>query len=420
MKYVQILIESPMLKEYLRTKLVENGIETIIPATPMESIAKMRTHAPDLVILDFSIGKQSLIEVLKKKKADVNTVNTPVIILAEAIEQRQLVELSAYNVKKVFTKPIKIDALFANLSELIGIKFKVDNTPSIVEVNVNEDIIFIEVANGFNRDKIELLRFKIAELLLLYRIRIPRVIIMFSNIKCSRANELHLHAILQVVIESSRAALHYIKILTNDDYIREFMEKEKDYSRIKTVSSLQSAIDLLFENEGAPENKEEMAELISSQLLKAKTNKETEEMSLKFYAEKGNFDMENIMDSMKGIRIGVIDDDFIIQEQIKNTFEKTGAIVNVFSDGEEFFAIVDTWDFDLVFVDLNMPIVGGFEVLRVLQRKNKQYPAVILSTVSTRDAMIQAIQMGVKSYIVKPLKPDDILKKTFEILKTNF
>jgi DNA-binding response OmpR family regulator len=76
--------------------------------------------------------------------------------------------------------------------------------------------------------------------------------------------------------------------------------------------------------------------------------------------------------------------------------------------------------FDLVFLDLIMPKTDGFEVLNALRSRGIVQPVIILSAVTQRDTVIRAFQMGIKSYMVKPLKPDDLLKKTMEILRVNF
>jgi DNA-binding response OmpR family regulator len=115
-----------------------------------------------------------------------------------------------------------------------------------------------------------------------------------------------------------------------------------------------------------------------------------------------------------------VDDDFIIQELIKNTFQKTGAQVRTFSDGGEYLDVVDTDNFDLVFLDLMMPKVDGFAVLNTLRTKDIRPPVIVLSAVTQRDTVIKAFQMGIKSYLTKPMKPDDIFKKAMEILKPNF
>jgi len=423
MKQILVIDESPLFREYLRIKLEDNSIAVSVAINAMDGISKVRNVVPDLIIMDYHLGRQGFIEVLRQKKADPNTVNIPVVILAQRIDQKQLIELIPYNVKKVFTKPVKIDALFVTLSELLGIPFSIDESPGIVEVHVNDNIIFIEIAQGLNRDKLDLLRFKILELIDLYEIKIPKVIVMLSNIKLGFADAPNMKKLLDTVLQSSRTKLRNIKVLTIDDFVRQFIKGQKEYSDIEVVSNLQYAMDDLLSVAGIDSDMEsghKKAELISNRLLKANTPEDSEAMALKFDAEDKNVNLELLKDSLQNIKIAVIDDDFIIQELIKNTFQKIGAVVRTFLDGEEYLAAVDAEEFDLAFLDINMPKVDGLQVLKALQVRNIKYPVIALSAVIQRDTMIKAFQMGVKSYLVKPLKPEDLFKKSIEVLKANF
>ncbi len=89
-------------------------------------------------------------------------------------------------------------------------------------------------------------------------------------------------------------------------------------------------------------------------------------------------------------------------------------------DGAEFMDAAAKENFDLVFLDLLMPIKDGFEVLKELKSQDIRVPVIVLSAVTQREAVIRAFQMGIKSYLTKPLKPEDFLVKSMEILRTNF
>jgi DNA-binding response OmpR family regulator len=420
MKQILIIDESPLFREYLRLKLVENDIEVSVGINTMDGISKMRNTGPDLVILDYNLSKQGFMEVLKQKKANPNTVNTPVIILAQHIDQRRLIELVPFNVKKIFTKPVKIDALFVTLAELLKVPFSIDESPGIVEVHVNDDIIFIEIAQGLNRDKLDLLRFKIIELIELYQIKVPKVIVMLSDIKLGFADGPNMQKLLETVVQSSQARLRHIRILTRDDFARQFIESRKEYSDIEVVTNLQYAVDGLLSEIVREDTGQQKAEIIGDKVLAADTAAKGEAMALKFHAEGRGPGFENLKESLQNLRIAAIDDDLIIQELIKNTFEASGAIVKTYSDGSEFLAAMDTETFDLAFLDLMMPKVDGFAVLRALQARDIRYPVIVLSAITQRETVIKAFQMGIKSYLVKPLKPADIFKKSLEILKVNF
>jgi DNA-binding NarL/FixJ family response regulator len=66
-----------------------------------------------------------------------------------------------------------------------------------------------------------------------------------------------------------------------------------------------------------------------------------------------------------------------------------------------------------------MPNVDGFGVLEALQGKNIPYPIIAFSTINQRGIILKVIQLGVKSYLVKPLRPEDIFIKALEIFRAN-
>lgn len=66
-----------------------------------------------------------------------------------------------------------------------------------------------------------------------------------------------------------------------------------------------------------------------------------------------------------------------------------------------------------------MPGMNGFEVLKNLRSRGITTPIIVLSAISQREAVLKVLSAGVKSYMIKPLKPDAILKKAIEILQTS-
>jgi len=420
MKHILIIDESSLFRDYLRMKLEENGLEVTIAISTVDGASKMRNIVPDLIIMDYHLSRQGIMEILKQKKADPNTVGIPAIIMAQHIDQRRLIELVSYNVKKVFNKPVKVDALFATLSELLGIPFSVDESPGIVEVHVNDNIIFIEIAQGLNRDKLDVLRFKIIELINLYEIKVPRVIVMLSDIKLGFADAPNMQKLLDTVIQASKTRLRYIRLLTRDTFARQFIKGQKEYEDIEVVSNLQYAVNDLLSGIDGTAQSEQKAEMIGDRILQAQSREDTEAMVLKFDAEAKSASFELMKDSLQDLRIAVIDDDAAVQELIRTTFRKTASVVTSFPSGEEYLAVVDSEEFDLAFLDLNIPGTGGFTVLKALQSRHIKYPIIALCAVLQRDTMIKAVQMGVKSYLVKPLNAKDIFKKSVEILKANF
>jgi DNA-binding response OmpR family regulator len=421
MKQVLIIDESPLLREYLSLKLTENDIDVDLAKNGLEGNSKIRNGTPDLVILDYNLTGNEYLDVLKQKKLNPNTVNIPVIILARRIDQKKIFEFLPYDVKKVYTKPVNLELLFGTLSESLQVPLKnLDTHPGVVEVHVNDDIIFIEISKGLNRDKLDLLHFKIRELVTLYEIRTPKIIVMISNTKLTFSDTPNLQKLLETLIHSHGTRTAYVRVLTRDPFVKQFIGRQTDYHEIHVASTLQEAVgDLL----GLRRNDElRNAEILGDRILSAGTREGGEALQLRFdpelQAKKPSLEM--LRESLKNHRIAVVDDDYVIQELVKNTFANIGVSVTAFSNGAEYLDSLESGNFDLVFLDLLMPKVDGFEVLKALGSRKDIPPVVILSSVTQRESVVRAFQMGIKSYVTKPIKPQDIFRRAMEILEPNF
>lgn len=424
-----IIDESELFREYLRERFTRAGLEVEVAINGLDGMAKMRNSPPDAVIMDYHLSRRSCREVLEEKAKNPNTASVPVILTAQKIDKNRLLELVQFNIRKVFMKPVKMDALYATLASILGTRLEMDTTPCIIETHVNDNIVFIEIARGINREKVELLRFKIRELMELYGIQKPRVLIMASDMELSFVDGANLEFLLQSVLDASGAKNRAVKILSRSSFLREFVSGRPEFKDIEVLSSLEYALEGLVAQEAlAAEAPEDKASIINDRILSAQPSKAPEALSMRFEQEKpkasprleGASALGGEPGLGGGLEIAVVDDDFVIQELLKTTFGELKATVSTYSNGRYFLDAVRSKVFDLVFLDLRMPEVDGFAVLSELHAQDLEMPIIVLSAITQREAVVRAFQAGVKSYLVKPLKPDQILKKTLEILKANF
>jgi DNA-binding response OmpR family regulator len=425
MKDVLIIDQSMFLRDFLRHKLSENDFEVTTASGDLEAISKIRNGAYDLIILDYYLSGHGYMEILKQKKANPNTRNIPVILFAPRLDQEKIIDLLPYNVKKVFTRPVHIAALFATIAEFLKIDFKeVDKHPSIVEAHVNDDIIFIEISKGLNHDKLDLLHYKIAELINLYEIQIPKIIVMLTGMKLNFANTPDIQRLLEIIVHYCKGKSRFMRVLTKDSFVKKYIEDQKaEYGEIQVVPSLLVAVEGLISELGKGDDLRD-AEILGARVLATgDVTAAGESLGLRFNPDESlpkKLDLETLKESIRDYKIAVVDDDFVIQELLKNTFQRIGLEVSVFFDGEEFLAASKDTHFDLVFLDLIMPKLDGFGVLDFLSTQSSAPPVIILSSVTNREAVIRAFKLGIKGYLTKPIKPTDIFRKAIEILSPDF
>jgi DNA-binding response OmpR family regulator len=418
-KKIMVVDESSLFRDFLQAKLSEFGFEVIAAVNGLDGSAKLRRETPDLVIMDYYLSRMSAIELLTKKTEDPNTAGIPVIMATGKIDREQLVHAAKLGVKKVFTKPIRIDALVKTISELLGVTLNIDSTPCIIEAHFNDQILFVEVAQGLNREKIELLKYKIVELMELYEAKNPKVLIIMSSIEVDAEDSIKLGSLFSTVLEHTGARPRQVKVLTNSDYVKQFIAERPDYEGIEVSESLESAMDGLLGKKADAFRDKESNTVDGDFLQKSAPRKEGEEtIDIKFQGDRSaEFDLNTIA---KAITVAIVDDDFVIRELVKAVLTDTNFEIKEYENGKQFVEDPDAESVDLVFLDLMMPEMDGFQVMAEMKRRESKVPIIVLSALSQRETVVKALQNGVNSYIIKPLDPGSVLNKAKEILKASF
>ena len=108
-------------------------------------------------------------------------------------------------------------------------------------------------------------------------------------------------------------------------------------------------------------------------------------------------------------KILIIDDDGAVQATIRLLLERAGHSVVVASDGRSGIAICATGDFDLLFLDIFMPGMDGFETMRLVHQRKPCIPIIVISgnpvlSDSGPDFLTMATRLGAVSSLQKPFK----------------
>ncbi|HPX47022.1 MAG: response regulator [Treponema sp.] len=412
MKQVLLIDQTAVFRDYLLEKLEDAHVSVLQGLGKIDSISKMRSDVPDLVVIDFGTARDFIFDLLEAKKADPNAKDIPVIVLTQMIDTRGALRLASMGIKHIIPKPVKVDYFFATVKNCMNVDIEIDETPCILEARVNDTIIFIEIAQGLNREKIKLLRYKITELIDLYDPPSPKILVLMSDLSLSFIDGPNLELLMNGLTTDRRVRNRNIKLLTLDPFIRQFVAGNKAYAEIQVLTDLSKAIDTLVRNT----DDQEKTDIISEKILSLDDGeKKAGSLEMRFKSE-----IEVLKSAAADYRIAVVDDDITIRTILTKTFSTIKANVDAYESGIRFLEAASDKQWNLIFLDLMMPNMNGFEVLMKLHEKHIATPVIVLSAVSQREAVLKVLSAGVKSYMIKPLKPDSILKKTIEVLNGGF
>ena len=108
-------------------------------------------------------------------------------------------------------------------------------------------------------------------------------------------------------------------------------------------------------------------------------------------------------------RLLIIEDDPRFATSLKRLLNSAGYDGTIVGTGREGLMALASLDPDLVLVDLNLPDMGGHDILRHARREGTQVPFIVVSGESEIDAAIQALRLGAVDFVRKPMEPEILL-----------
>ncbi len=114
------------------------------------------------------------------------------------------------------------------------------------------------------------------------------------------------------------------------------------------------------------------------------------------------------------MRVLIVDDSSFIREYVRHLLQRMGMECIEASNGEEALAMLraDT-AFDLMLLDLNMPVMNGLDCVRTL-RENRLSPATKVMMVTTEaeyEFIRRALEYGADEFLMKPFTPESLRDK---------
>ena len=118
-------------------------------------------------------------------------------------------------------------------------------------------------------------------------------------------------------------------------------------------------------------------------------------------------------------KILTVDDSKTIRMIVKKAFSQYNCDLYEAENGVEGLALANKEMPDLIILDITMPVMTGIEMLEKLkaEKELKDIPVIMLTAESGKENVMKIVKMGVKDYIVKPFKGEQLVDRAKGVLK---
>ena len=112
---------------------------------------------------------------------------------------------------------------------------------------------------------------------------------------------------------------------------------------------------------------------------------------------------------LKNLSILLVEDEHNLAHLLRDAIGDQFARFELAYDGQEGLSLAQEMQPDLIITDITMPRMSGLEMSSILHETSPTLPIVILSAYSEKKYLLDAIDIGITKYLIKPFDPDELL-----------
>ncbi|MGG5818518.1 response regulator transcription factor CtrA [Falsiroseomonas sp. HW251] len=117
------------------------------------------------------------------------------------------------------------------------------------------------------------------------------------------------------------------------------------------------------------------------------------------------------------MRVLLVEDDTIVARGVSLALKQAAMIVDTADTGEESLELARLYDYDIIVLDLMLPDMEGYEVVRRLRAARIETPVLILSGLTRPQAKVRGFGMGADDYITKPFDQQELVARIQAIVR---
>jgi len=117
------------------------------------------------------------------------------------------------------------------------------------------------------------------------------------------------------------------------------------------------------------------------------------------------------------MRIMIVEDDAVLARGVARILESEGYAVDVVARGEQAILAAEQERFDLVILDVGLPGMDGFEVLRRLRAQAERVPVLLLTARDAVDDRVHGLDLGADDYVAKPFAMSELAARVRALIR---
>lgn len=305
-------------------------------------------------------------------------------------------------INKIEEKRVVLENLIFNLTDEIT---TIQNSVEYI-AEKNNDKLIVEIDTA------------IPEFLIGDKLRLSQIIMnLVSNaLKFTKNGEVALTADLKEVVDK----MYYIQFKVRDtgigiakedqakifDKFVQIERKEEDYQGTGLGLSIVSRLVELFNSEIHLESEENVGTTFTFTIGFEYDEEKSKEIINNIEVDLSDSHLYNIL---------VVEDNKINQMVTKKIIQSNNMSCTIVDDGYASIVALERERFDLILMDINMPLINGFDTTRKIREKGIMIPIIALTAFDKQEVTEEAISAGMNDIMVKPFEPS----KLFQVISNN-